>query len=71
MANAGTSLREVEKVTWQVVKQACCRMRPGKNDVSEVYSSDVFLHAPDSLFEHLAAVFRSSAVHSCPSSNVA
>ena len=38
-------------------------MRPGKNDVSEVYSSDVFLHAPDSLFEHLAAVFRSYITH--------
>ena len=61
--NAGASMREVEMVTWQVVKQACCRMRPGKNDVSEVYSSDVFLHAPDSLFEHLAAVFRSFITH--------
>ena len=61
--NANESMREVEKVTWQVVKQACCRMRPGKNDVSEVYSSDVFLHAPDLLFEHLAAVFRSFLTH--------
>ena len=35
------------------------RMRPGKSDVTENYSSDVFLNAPDVLFEHLAAVFRS------------
>ena len=62
-ANTGASTRENDKVTWQVVKQACCRMRPGKSDVSEAYSSDVFLHAPDSLFQHLAEVFKSFLTH--------
>ena len=62
-ANTGASTREIDKVTWQVVKQACCRMRPGKRDVSEAYSSDVFLHAPDSLFQHLAEVFKSFLTH--------
>ena len=38
-------------------------MLPGKNDVTEVYTSDVFLHAPDSLFDHLATVFRSYLNH--------
>ena len=38
-------------------------MRPGKSDVSEAYSSDVFLHAPDSLFQHLAEVFKSFLTH--------
>ena len=58
-----SSANEAEKVTGQVVKEACSRMLPGKQDVTGVYSSDVFLHAPDSLFDHLAAVFRSYLVH--------
>ena len=33
---------EVGKVTGKIVKQACSRMLPGKTDVSEVYTSDVF-----------------------------
>ena len=32
-------------------------------DVSGGYSSDVLLHAPDSLYEHLAIIFRSFLVH--------
>ena len=39
------------------------RMKPGKTDVTGVYTSDVFLHAPDLLFEQLAAVFRSYLSH--------
>ena len=54
---------EVGKVTGKIVKQACRRMLPGKTDVSESYTSDVFLNAPDSLFDQLAAVFRSFLVH--------
>ena len=57
------SALEVDKVTAKIVKEACGRMLPGKADVSGVYSSDVFLHAPDSLFEHLAAIFRSYLTH--------
>ena len=38
-------------------------MLPGKTDVNEVYSSDVFLHAPDNLFDLLASVFRSFITH--------
>ena len=57
------SFSEVGKITGKVVKQACSRMRPGKTDVSEVYSSDVFLHAPDSLFDQLASIFRSYITH--------
>ena len=57
------SLREVEKVTGGLVKQACTRMKAGKMDVTGSYSSDVFLHAPDVLFELLAGVFRSYLVH--------
>ena len=52
------SLTEVIKITGALVKKACERMKPGKNDVSESYTSDVFLNAPDSMFEALAAGFR-------------
>ena len=38
-------------------------MLPGKTDVTEAYTSDVLLNAPDILFDHLAAVFRSYLVH--------
>ena len=57
------SIREVEKITGQVVKDACTFMKPGKTDVTEGFTSDIFLHAPDLLFEQLAAVFRSYLVH--------
>ena len=58
-----SSAKEVEKVTGDIVKQACGRMKPGKSDVTEAFTSDVFLHAPDYLFELLAAVFRSFLTH--------
>ena len=54
---------ELEKVTGDSVKKACCRMKPGKNDVTESYTGDVFLNAPDTLFEKLAQVFKSFLVH--------
>ena len=54
---------EVEKVTAAVVRQACARMKSGRNDVTNSYSSDVFLHAPVALHEHLASIFRSFLVH--------
>ena len=54
---------EVSKVTADIVKEACCRMRTGKNDVTDAYSSDAFLHAPDYLFHLLSSVFRSYLTH--------
>ena len=33
------SVKEVEKVTGNIVKQACSKMKAGKNDVTEAYSS--------------------------------
>lgn len=57
------SVGEVRQITAGQVKLACQRMKPAKTDVSESYSSDVFLHAPDIMFQHLAAAFRSCLVH--------
>ena len=54
---------EVRKITAAEVAKACRRMRTGKIDVSQGYSSDVFSHAPPLLCQLLAAVFRSFLVH--------
>ena len=61
--NKRGSVQELKKITGKVVKQACAKMLPGKTDVTETYTSDVFLNAPDILFDHLAEVFRSYLVH--------
>ena len=57
------SFNEVYKLTGAIVKKAAERMKPGKTDVTESYTSDIFLHAPDSFFNALADVFRSFLVH--------
>ena len=54
---------EVMKLTGKVVKKAACKMKPAKSDVSGAFSSDALLHAPDSLFDLLAMVYRSWLVH--------
>ena len=45
------------------MKEAACSMKPEKADVSDSYTSDAILNAPDLLFYLLAAVFRSWLVH--------
>ena len=57
------SLLKVDKVTGAAVKKAAERMKHGKNDVSDSFKSDLLLHSPDSMFEALAAVFRSWLIH--------
>ena len=42
---------EVEKITPGIVKAAAANMKPFKTDVSESYTSDVFLHGPDILVQ--------------------
>ena len=56
-------IAEVSKVTGSIVKEACSRMKPGKADVTQSFTSDVLLNGPDNLFEHLASIFRSFLVH--------
>ena len=60
---AEDSLKEVHKLSGDIVKKAACRMKPKKGDVSESFTSDAILNAPDILFNLLAAVFRSWLVH--------
>jgi hypothetical protein len=50
---------EVNKVTTELVKQAATTLKPHNMDVSQGFSSDVLLHAPDLLFSLIALVFRS------------
>ena len=57
------STAEINKITGDILKEACCKMKPGKSDVSGAFTSDILLHSPDSLFDKMAAVFRSYFVH--------
>ena len=57
------SFEEVNKINSKTIKLACEKLKPGKMDVSGGYASDCLLHAPDSLYEHLAMIFRSFLVH--------
>ena len=57
------SISEVNKVTWEVVKAAAATMKPGKADVSESYTSDCILNAPDVFFDLIAQIFRSWIIH--------
>ena len=56
-------LAEVGKVTGEAVKHAAGLMKKGKMDVSGSYGSDAIRHAPDRLYDMLAAIFRSWLVH--------
>ena len=57
------SLHEVNKITGQSVKEAACRMKPRKSDVSSSYTSDAILNAPEIFFDILALVYRSWLLH--------
>ena len=56
-------MEEVAKVTGSVVKEAALSMKPAKGDVTGGFTSDAILHAPDIMFEHMAAVYRSFLFH--------
>ena len=56
-------IHEANRITGSVVKEAACRMKPGKSDVSTSFTSDAILNAPDNFFDLLAPVFRSWLVH--------
>ena len=57
------STNEANKVTAEMVKQAAVTLKPHKMDVSQGFTSDALLHAPDLLFSLLALVFRSWLLH--------
>ena len=57
------SMNEVNKVTPEVVKQAATTLKPHKMDVSQGFSSDTLLHAPDLLFSLTSLIFKSWLLH--------
>ena len=57
------SISEISKITSASVKAAAATLKKGKADVSGSYSSDAIRNAPDSLYKHLAAVYRSFLMH--------
>ena len=58
------------KIAGLIVKEGAFGIKSGKGDVSEGYSSDAILNAPDLLFDQLAAVYRSFLVHGTVSLNL-
>ena len=64
------SCAEVCKLTPAVVKEAATRMKPRKMDVSQGFTSDCLLHAPDVLFELLSKIFQDWLVHGTVTSTV-
>ena len=59
----GDSLAEVEKMTAEVVKKAVMKMKKHKMDISQGFSSDALLNAPDLLFQLLAITFQDWLTH--------
>ena len=51
----------VDKITGPAVKKAACNLKPGKSDVSESFTSDAILNAPDILFNLLILAAASEA----------
>ena len=68
--NNEQAMSEIMKITGQVVKDAASKLKAGKQDVSEGYTSDAILNAPDILFIQLAGVYRSWLHHETVSLNL-
>ena len=52
------SRKEIEKLTPEIVKKAATLMKPKKMDVSQGFSSECILHAPDLMFNLLSLIFQ-------------
>ena len=63
LTQSGDSLEQTMKLTGDVVRRAAMKMKPAKADVSGGFTSDALLHAPDSLYDLIAGVYRSCLVH--------
>ena len=70
MITGNGDAEEAFKITGSVVKEGACKLKPGKGDVSEGYTSDAILNAPDVLFDKLALVYRSWMFHGTVSTNL-
>ena len=57
------SIVEADKITGKIVKEAACRMKPKKSDISQSFTSDAILNAPDNFFDYIALIYRSWLIH--------
>ena len=57
------SLRDVEKVTPELVKTAAKKLKPGKSDPVYTFSSDCIKVDSDLLAELIAIIIRSYLIH--------
>ena len=58
-----THLKDVEKVTPVVVKEAVKRLKGNKSDPIYAFSSDCLKNAPDTLYMHLSVALQSLLIH--------
>ena len=54
---------EAEKITVEVVKSAAVKMKPHKMDISQGFTRDCFLNAPDIFFSLISLVFQDWLIH--------
>ena len=58
------SLDTVGRITPELIKEACSKLKPGKSDPVYRFSSDCFKNASSSLYSLLALILKSCTVHS-------
>ena len=58
-----SNLKDVEKVTPEIVKEAVGHLKGNKSDPTCAFSSDCLKHAPDILYSHLSAALQSFLIH--------
>ena len=56
-------LKDVEKVTPEIVREAVKHLKGNKSDPIYAFSSDCLKHAPDILYRHLSAALQSFLIH--------
>ena len=56
-------IKDVEKVTPELVKEAAKQLNNNKSDPTYSFSSDCIKNSPDSLYEHLSHVLKSFLIH--------
>ena len=57
------SMKTVDEITPKIVEEAIRKIKSGKNDPINTFSSDCVKNAPSVLHDHLAYIFRSYLVH--------
>ena len=61
--DAGISAGDVDYITPNIIKEAVCKLQPGKTEVSGQFKSDCFLNAPDNVFTALSVLFQAFFIH--------